>query len=53
MSRMKMRIKIKKWHKSIIRDNWGNMIDCYWNEMAKTEILKLREIINQTGNENS
>jgi hypothetical protein len=34
--------EIRKWEKSLIRDEWGNLIDCYWNEMAKKEITKLK-----------
>lgn len=38
-----IRIKIRKWSSSLIRDGWGNLTDCYWNEMVKEEILKLEE----------
>lgn len=35
------KIKIRKWYNSLIRDKWGNLINCYWNQMAKEEIIKL------------
>ncbi len=35
--------KIKKWEKSFIRDRWGNLINCYWNQMVKSEIIKLEK----------
>jgi len=41
--RVVIRIKIRKWYSSFIRDRWGSLIDCYWNEMVKEEILKLEE----------
>ena len=34
-------MKIKKLEKSFVRDRWGNLIKCYWNEMTKEDILKL------------
>jgi len=37
-------MKIKKHEKYFIRDRWGNLTDCYWNEMTKQEILKLEQI---------
>jgi len=43
--RMKNKIKISKWSKSFIRDRWGNLTNCYCNEMAKDEILKLEKLI--------
>lgn len=38
---MKADFKIRKWEKSFIRDRWGNLTNCYWNQMCKEEILKL------------
>lgn len=35
--------KIKKWEKSFIRDQWGNLTNCFWNKMAKDEITKLKQ----------
>lgn len=35
--------KIQKWEISFIRDRWGNLTNCYWNEMTKREILKLEK----------
>lgn len=43
---LKIKMKIKKWENSLIRDKWGNLTKCYWNEMAKEEILKLKELYN-------
>ena len=34
-------LKIKKLQNSFIRDNWGNLKECYWNEMIKSDILKI------------
>lgn len=42
-SRLKVKRKIRKWETSFIRDRWGNLIPCFWNEMAKEEILKLEK----------
>lgn len=39
--------KITKWYQSFIRDRWGNIKTCYWNTMAKQEILKLEAKLNQ------
>lgn len=47
MEIIKIRLKISKWYKSLIRDDWGNITKCYWNEMAKTEIIKLRNHIDE------
>tara|TARA_R110000868_G_scaffold401649_2_gene677265 strand:- start:4761 stop:4904 length:144 start_codon:yes stop_codon:yes gene_type:complete len=45
MATAPLRRKVRKWDKSFIRDRWGNLIDCYWNELAKKEILKLEKQI--------
>ena len=45
MSRLEIKIKIRKWKKSFIRDKWKNLTDCYWNEMTKEEILKLETLL--------
>lgn len=45
MKRIAISMKIKKWEKSFIRDRWGNLTDCYWNEMVKEEILKLEKTV--------
>lgn len=42
MEQLKIKIKIIKWKKSFIRDEWGNLTECYWNTMCKEEILKLK-----------
>lgn len=38
---LKDKIRIKKLENSFIRDRWGNLTNCYWNEMIKQDILKL------------
>jgi len=38
---LKDKIRIKKLENSFIRDRWGNLTNCYWNEMIKEDILKL------------
>lgn len=43
MNRIEVKIKIRKWSNSLIRDRWGNLKNCYWNSMVKKEILKLEE----------
>lgn len=45
MMQLKIKMEIKKWEKSFIRDKWGNLIDCYWNNMCKEEILKLQSLL--------
>ena len=39
---MEKKIKIRKWYNSFIRDKWGNLTNCYWNQMVKEEIAKLK-----------
>ncbi len=34
---------LRKLNKNFIRDRWGNLTDCYWNEMTKEDILKLED----------
>lgn len=41
MKRLEIKMKIKKWERSFIRDRWGNLTKCYWNSMTKGEIIKL------------
>lgn len=38
---LKNKIKISKLRKTFIRDRWGNLSNCFWNEMIKKEIIKL------------
>lgn len=45
MKPAKIRMKIKKWEHSFIRDEWGNLKDIYWNTMVKEEINKLKALI--------
>ena len=42
----KIRYKIKRLEKTFIRDRWGSLTNCYWNEMIKEDILKLEAQIN-------
>ena len=42
--------KIRKWERSFIRDRWGNLKDCYWNEMAKDEIESLERMLTPNKN---
>ena len=41
MNNIQTKRKIKKWEDSFIRDRWGNLINCFWNKLAKEEILNL------------
>jgi hypothetical protein len=41
--KLSLKIRIRKLEKSFIRDRWGNLTDCYWNEMIKEDILKLEK----------
>jgi len=43
MKNLKIKIRIRKWENSFIKDRWGNLKNCYWNEMCKKEILKLEK----------
>jgi hypothetical protein len=45
MKQLEIKIKIKKFEKSFIRDRWGNLTDCYWNDICKEEILKLEALL--------
>jgi hypothetical protein len=40
-------IKIKKLNNSFIRDRWGSLTKCYWNEMIKKDILNLEKEYNK------
>lgn len=42
MKNLKNKLKILKWEKQFIRDEWGNLTNCFWNEMCKEEIIKLK-----------
>ena len=37
----RLRYRIMRLGKSFIRDRWGNLTNCYWNQMIKEDILKL------------
>jgi hypothetical protein len=37
---LKSKMRVRKLERSFIRDRWGNLTDCYWNEMIKEEITK-------------
>ena len=49
---MKIKIKISKLYKFFIRDEWGNLKECYWNKMVKEEIIKLKNHINENPKRN-
>jgi CRISPR/Cas system CMR-associated protein Cmr5 small subunit len=38
---MKDKIKLRKLYDSFIRDKWGNLTNCYWNQMIKDDINNL------------
>lgn len=42
-----LKLKIKKLEKHFIRDRWGNLTQCFWNEMTKREILKVDKLISE------
>lgn len=43
----KLKYKIKRLEETFIRDRWGSLTNCYWNEMIKEDILKLEAQINE------
>lgn len=43
MSELEIKVKIRKWNESFIKDENGSLIDCFWNQMAKDEIEYLTE----------
>jgi len=45
MGHLEIKMKIKKWESGFIRDRWNNLTNCYWNEMSKEEILKLKALL--------
>lgn len=45
MKRLEIKMKIRKWENNFIRNRWGDLTDCYWNEMCKEEILKLEALL--------
>ena len=40
---MKNKMRIKRLEKTFIRDCWGNLTNCFWNEMIKNEIQSLNK----------
>ena len=42
-TKLKIKLGIKKLEKSFIRDRWGSLTDCYWNDMIKEDIIKLEK----------
>ena len=40
---MKNKMRIKKLEITFIRDSWGNLTNCFWNDMIKKEILSLKK----------
>ena len=44
---LKLHIKKRKLERSFLRDRWGNLTKCYWNQMIKEEILKIEKLENE------
>lgn len=44
---MEVKIKLKKWHNNLIRDNLGNVIKNDWNNICFEEITKLKLLIDE------
>jgi hypothetical protein len=42
---IKIKIRINKLKKSFIRDKWGNLTPCNWNQFIKEDISKLEKQI--------
>lgn len=38
---LKNKMRIYRLNHSFMRDKWGNLINCYWNQMIKEDISKL------------
>jgi len=49
MQSLTIKIRIRKLEKQFIRDRWGNLTPCFWNEMLKQDILNLEAQLNQEG----
>jgi len=47
MKRIEIKMKIKSWEGSFIRDRWDNLTNCYWNQMAKEEIKGFEKLLNE------
>ena len=43
MEKFRIKMRINKLEKSFIRDRWGSLTNCFWNEMVKEDILCLEE----------
>lgn len=43
MKRIETKLKIRNLSKSFIRDRWGNLTPCYWNQMIKEDIENLEK----------
>ena len=41
MDRLRIKMRIKRLEGSFLRDRWGNLTECYWNDMIKEDIVKL------------
>jgi len=41
----KIKLRIDKLQKQFIRDKWGNLIACHWNQFIKEDIIKLEKQI--------
>lgn len=42
--KLRQKLRLVKLRTSFIRDRWGNLVDCYWNEMIREEILKIESL---------
>ena len=42
--KLRQKMRLVKLRSSFISDAWGNLVDCYWNEMIKEEILKIESL---------
>jgi len=45
--KVEIKMRIQKMKQNFVRDKWGNLTPCYWNEMYKEEILKLEKQLNE------
>jgi hypothetical protein len=43
---IKIKMRIKKLQKAFIRDRWGNLTPCQWNDFIKEDIIKLENVKN-------
>lgn len=43
----RMKIKIKKWHENLIKNEFGNIVKNNWNSICFEEINKLKSLIDE------